>query len=160
VAVHLLPRMGKVGRWLRSFFVTGRKTKDRADRQADADCQSVSSAAAPSAREKRRWSFRRPAAKVDAGSAQQGQLAPSSSRCFSESEVRVVVVQGDVDRHASAGAVSPRKPPALERNGGGEEGGVEVAAAIKIQSAFRSYLARLSLPLHALCAIECLILME
>jgi hypothetical protein len=90
--------MGKVGRWLRSFFVTGKKAKDRADRQVDADCQSVSSAAelpTPSKREKRRWSFRRPAAKVDAGGAQQSPFAPSSSQCFSESEVRVVVVQGD-----------------------------------------------------------------
>ncbi|KAL6622591.1 hypothetical protein ACP70R_032470 [Stipagrostis hirtigluma subsp. patula] len=147
--------MGRASRWLRSFFSTGRKgrkAKDR-DKAPDTDAQSVSSALpAPAAREKRRWSFRRPAAagKVDAG---QGQLASSVSQCFSEAEVHVVVVQ---EQHAAvavpepaptAAAVAPPPPPAPapERR----DGGAEKAAAVRIQAAFRSYLAR-----KALCALR------
>jgi len=86
--------MGKAGRWLRNLFLPGRKGRKAKDRAADADCQSVLSAplpshsqaatAAPSGREKRRWSFR--------GAQGQGPLASSSSHCFSEAEVHVVVM--------------------------------------------------------------------
>ncbi|TVU49203.1 hypothetical protein EJB05_00501, partial [Eragrostis curvula] len=133
-----LLQMGKARR-------KGRKAKDR-DKQDDADAQSVSSAAPP-AREKRRWSFRRPAAAV-ASRVEAG--ASSSSQCFSEAEVRVVVAQ-EHKQHAvavvpeaattTAATVVPLRPPATdttERGGAGDD--AEAAAAIKIQSAFRSYL--------------------
>ncbi|TVU04138.1 hypothetical protein EJB05_50302 [Eragrostis curvula] len=151
--------MGKAGRWLRSFFVTGRrgrKAKDRDKQQDDADAQSVSSSAAPPAREKRRWSFRRPAAAV-ASRVEAG--ASSSSQCFSEADVRAVLVQEHAQQTVAvvpeaatttASTVVQFRPPApetVERSGGGDD--VEAAAAIKIQSAFRSYLAR-----KALCALR------
>lgn len=124
-----------------------KKAKDR-DRRADADCQSVSSSAAalpaPAAREKRRWSFRRAAA-PGAGKVDAASLAPSASQCFSEAEVRVVVVQEQDRRAASAvpeAAAVVALPPASEKSNGGGGGEEEIAAAIKIQSAFRSYLVR------------------
>ncbi|OEL26696.1 hypothetical protein BAE44_0012285 [Dichanthelium oligosanthes] len=152
--------MGKAGRWLRNFFLSGRKGR-KAKERADTDCQSVLSAplptqaATPSVREKRRWSFRRPGAaaagKVDAGASGQGPLASSSSHCFSEAEVHVVVVQ---DQHAvpevattTAAPAASLPRPASGRSAGGED--EEDAAAIRIQSAFRSYLAR-----KALCALR------
>ncbi|WVZ91169.1 hypothetical protein U9M48_037374 [Paspalum notatum var. saurae] len=136
-------QMGKAGRWLRSFFfLAGRKGR----RAKDTDCQSVVSApshAQPattpsSGRERRRWSFRR-AAKADAG---QGPLGsgPSSSHCFSEAEVRAVVVAT-----ATACAGTDASVPAPASSAPGEE----AAAAVRIQSAFRAYLAR-----KALCALR------
>ncbi|CAN6356916.1 unnamed protein product [Urochloa humidicola] len=136
--------MGKAGRWLRNLFLPGRKGRKAKDR-ADTDSQSVLSAplptpaaaATPSVREKRRWSFRRPgtAAKADAG-ASGGPLASSSSHCFSEAEVRVVVAQDDQHAAAAAPPAASLPPPPAS---------VEDAAAIRIQSAFRSYLARKAL---------------
>ncbi|KAF8692186.1 hypothetical protein HU200_039789 [Digitaria exilis] len=154
--------MGKAGRWLRNFFLSARKGRKSAKDKADADCQSVLSAplstqaAAPSVREKRRWSFRRPATKVDAGAASgghaQGPLASSSSHCFSEAEVHVVVVQ-EQDHHDAVVAEVPTTAPAVASlpppaSVGGEVD-EETAAAIMIQSAYRSYLAR-----KALCALR------
>ncbi|CAN6348391.1 unnamed protein product [Urochloa humidicola] len=135
--------MGKAGRWLRNLFLPGRKGRKAKDR-ADTDSQSVLSAplptpataATPSVREKRRWSFRRPGAASKAeAAASGGPLASSSSHCFSEAEVRVVVAQDDSHAAAAPPAASLPPPPAS----------VEDAAAIRIQSAFRSYLARKAL---------------
>ncbi|CAN6361748.1 unnamed protein product [Urochloa humidicola] len=132
--------MGKAGRWLRNLLLPGRKGRKAKDR-AETDSQSVLSAplpapaaATPSVREKRRWSFRRPgtaAAKADAG-----PLASSSSHCFSEAEVRVVVAQDDQQTAAAAPPAASLPPP---------PGSVEDTAAIRIQSAFRSFLARKAL---------------
>ncbi|CAN6343712.1 unnamed protein product [Urochloa humidicola] len=105
--------MGKAGRWLRNLFLPGRKAKDK----ADTDSQSVLSApaaATPSVREKRRWSFRRPAAAAKADAAASGgPLASSSSHCFSEAEVRVVVAQDD--QHAAAANTPRRATPSRQR---------------------------------------------
>uniref|UniRef100_J3NES7 DUF4005 domain-containing protein n=2 Tax=Oryza brachyantha TaxID=4533 RepID=J3NES7_ORYBR len=134
--------MGKAGRWLRSFL-TGKKDRKGKDK---GDGQSASSTMAPtttpSAREKRRWSFRRPAVVTGGKEASaysqgqgQGQLASTSSHCFSD-------VQAVVHDQLAAVAASP----APERTAYDV---VEEAAATKIQSAFRSYLAR-----KALCALR------
>jgi hypothetical protein len=156
--------MGKASRWLRNLFLPGwkgRKAKDRG--AADADCQSVLSAplpshsqaatAAPSGREKRRWSFRRPGAGASGGAQGQGPLASSSSHCFSEAEVHVVVVAQEQDQQQQVAAVVPEAasstagavvplPASVRTSGAGGGRGVEAAAAVKIQAAFRSYLVR------------------
>ncbi|CAD6267097.1 unnamed protein product [Miscanthus lutarioriparius] len=164
--------MGKAGRWLRNLFLSGRKGRKAKDRAADADCQSVLSAplpsqaatATPSGREKRRWSFRRTGAGAGAGASGgaqgQGLLASSSSHCFSEAEVHVVVVAQEQDQQqqvAAAAAVVPEAAsstagavvtlPASGRRSAGRD--AEAAAAVRIQAAFRSYLAR-----KALCALR------
>ncbi|KAK3136956.1 hypothetical protein QOZ80_5BG0445610 [Eleusine coracana subsp. coracana] len=119
--------MGKAGRWLRSFFATGGRKQAKQDRAVKKQHASVESQSVPSTREKRRWSFRRPAA------------------------ASVVVVQEEPAQRAAAAVTLP--PSASEisrrrRSGVGDDDD-EAAAAIKIQSAFRSYLAR-----KALCALR------
>ncbi|KAE8795538.1 NAC domain-containing protein 68 [Hordeum vulgare] len=130
--------MGKAGRWLRSFL-TGKKAKDKGTDDG---------LPAPAAKEKRRWSFRRPAASLSgrdtsaaSGCHGKGQLASTSSHCFSE--VNVVTVQ---DQHAAPHEVASTAPTAPPEDAAR---GAEEAAAVKIQSAFRSYLAR-----KALCALR------
>ncbi|VAI13209.1 unnamed protein product [Triticum turgidum subsp. durum] len=135
--------MGKAGRWLRSFL-TGKKARDKG---ADDGLP------APAAKERRRWSFRRPAASASArdtssatsGCHGKGQLASTSSHCFLE--VHAVTVQ---DQHA-VGAAAPHEVAitAATAPPEGSARDAEEAAAVKIQAAFRSYLAR-----TALCALR------
>ncbi|OQU79535.1 hypothetical protein SORBI_3008G159601 [Sorghum bicolor] len=158
--------MGKASRWLRNLFLTGWKGRTAKDRgAADVDCQSVLSAplpshslaatatATPSGREKRRWSFRCPGA--SGGAQGQGPLASSSSHCFSEAEVHVVVVAQEQDQQQVAAAAAAVVPgTALSSSTAGTRrrsagGGDRDAAAVRIQAAFRSYLAR-----KALCALR------
>uniref|UniRef100_A0ACD5ZYF1 Uncharacterized protein n=1 Tax=Avena sativa TaxID=4498 RepID=A0ACD5ZYF1_AVESA len=144
--------MGKAGRWLRSFL-TGKKGRDKGRGDDGA------SLPAPAAKEKRRWSFRRPAASVSgrdtistaSGHQQgQGQLAStSSSHCFSADVHVVAAVQEDLHEHEHAVVDVPPPPPDAAIVAPLEGGHAEVAAAVKIQSAFRSYLAR-----KALCALR------
>ncbi|KAM0848970.1 hypothetical protein ACQ4PT_054033 [Festuca glaucescens] len=147
--------MGKAARWLRSFL-TGKKGKGK----GRYDGGSLPSLPAPAAKEKRRWSFRRPASSVSgrdtistaSGYQGHGQLAStSSSHCFS-ADVHVVASVQEEDQLEHA--VVPVPPPAeaaivtaAERSENGNN--AEEAAAVRIQSAFRSYLAR-----RALCALQ------
>jgi hypothetical protein len=135
--------MGKAGRWLRSFL-TGKKGKDKG--RGD-DGGSLPSLPAPAAKEKRRWSFRRPASSVSgrdtistaSGYQGQGQLAStSSSHCFS-ADVHVVAA---VQEYQHAVVAVPRPPEAaiIAPVAASEGADAEEAAAVKIQSAFRSYL--------------------
>ncbi|EMS50705.1 hypothetical protein TRIUR3_01415 [Triticum urartu] len=95
-------------------------------------------------KERRRWSFRRPAASASArdtssatpGCHGKGQLASTSSHCFLE--VHAVTVQ---DQHA-VGAAAPHEVAitAATAPPEGSARDAEEAAAVKIQAAFRSYL--------------------
>ena len=71
--------MGRAGKWLRSFL-PGRRGKAGAADPADLalalpGATTTTPASTPGAKEKRRWSFRRPAAASPAKDAQGGRLA-------------------------------------------------------------------------------------
>ncbi|XP_047047346.1 protein IQ-DOMAIN 19-like [Lolium rigidum] len=144
--------MGKAARWLRSFLA-GKKGKGK----GRDDGGSLPSLPAPAAKEKRRWSFRRPAPSVSgrdtistaSGYQGHGQLAStSSSHCFS-ADVHVVasVQEEDQLEHAAVPVPPPAEATIVATSVNG--GNAEEAAAVRIQSAFRSYLAR-----RALCALR------
>jgi hypothetical protein len=155
--------MGKAGKWLRSFLPGSRRGRDnKAGVLAPAAEPDLALAlpgvattpgSTPGAKEKRRWSFRRPAAAASPGpgsaakDAARGRLAP-----YGFLEPRV-----DPDQHAIAvaiataaaaeAAMAAKQAAAvaarLSASAPGSKRtviGIEEAAAIKIQAVFRSYL--------------------
>jgi len=93
--------MGRAGKWLRSFL-PGRWGKAGAADPADLalalpGATTTTPASTPGAKEKRRWSFRRPAAASPAKDAQGGRLARYGSL-----EPRAL----DPDQHAVAVAIA------------------------------------------------------
>ncbi|OAY76076.1 hypothetical protein ACMD2_05903 [Ananas comosus] len=144
--------MGKAGKWLRSFFLTGKKEekKEKAETLATNPSKAEDRSEpipVPTAKEKKRWSFRR-----SAGPGKSLHSPDPSVRgpniVFSESEL-------DQRRHAMAVAVATaaaadaavaaaQAAAAVIRltvaNSNRTPSLVEEAAAIKIQSAFRAYL--------------------
>jgi hypothetical protein len=159
--------MGKAGKWLRSFLPGSRRGRDnKAGALAPAAEPDLALAlplpgvattpgSTPGAKEKRRWSFRRPAAAASPGPGSaaaakdvaRGHLAP-----YGFLEPRV-----DPDQHAIAvaiataaaaeAAMAAKQAAAvaarLSMSAPGSKRtviGIEEAAAIKIQAVFRSYL--------------------
>ncbi|CAD6205905.1 unnamed protein product [Miscanthus lutarioriparius] len=161
--------MGKAGKWLRSFL-PGRRGRDKAGPLAPAaepdlalalpvpGAATTTPASTPGAKEKRRWSFRRPAAAAASpgpgpGSAAKDAAAQGRLPPYGFLEPRV-----DPDQHAVAVAIATaaaaeaamaakQAAAAVVRLSASAPGskrtviGIEEAAAIKIQAVFRSYLA-------------------
>lgn len=144
--------MGKAGRWLRSILA-GRKDKALQQyQQQQGDATPLPATAASSPREKKRWSFRRPAP------TQQGKVsnaAPSplssslepSARELDQSEHAVAAAaaaDAAVMAAAEAAAAVARLTTAAEESHLSVSCcSVEEAAAARIQATFRGYLVRI-----------------
>lgn len=134
--------MGKAGRWLKSILA-GRKSgvRDKALRHQQQQGDATPLPAASSPREKRRWSFRRPATAPTKQEGKANNAAPSplsslepSARELSQSEHAVAA--------AAAATEVARLTAADESHLSVSCCPVEEAAAVRIQATFRGYLVR------------------
>ncbi|XP_047084542.1 protein IQ-DOMAIN 19-like [Lolium rigidum] len=143
--------MGKAGRWLRSFLAGGRAKDGKRDRP-HAEAMQVTALPGATPKEKR-WSFRRPvvlaAEQREATDSVGASRSSAASEAGFDQKTRAVAVAVATAAAADAAAtvvrLSSRKaapsPPAGFL--------VEAAAAVRIQAAYRGYLAR-----TALCALR------
>ncbi|XP_016184887.1 uncharacterized protein LOC107626504 [Arachis ipaensis] len=138
--------MGKTGKWLRNLL-TGKRDKEKYREK----CATISPIVlsngtenpitpnSTTPKEKRRWSFRRSSATATA------------SKELNFAEASATDAQNEQKKHATAvvAATAAAAMICLTSSSNERTGSIEEAAAIKIQSVFRSYLAR-----KALCALR------
>ncbi|CAI0465800.1 unnamed protein product, partial [Linum tenue] len=162
------PEMGKTGKWLKNFL-TGKKEKEKEkekegennnrekDRGVISSQDSTASVENPAAtpishppttpKEKRRWSFRRTSATATANSVEPPSVpaAPATppARLGSENEQKkhAMAMVAATAAAADAAVAAAQAAAAVIRLTAERKSAIEQAAAVMIQSVFRSYLA-------------------
>ena len=137
--------MGKTGKWLRNLL-TGKKDKEKHKEKCATSLSVSNSTENPSTpvsttpKEKRRWSFRRSSATATAS--KELNFAEASVTASVTVQTAATDAQNEQKKHAMAVAATQAAATVIHLTSGsnGTARSIEEAAAIKIQSVFRSYL--------------------